>query len=70
MDKVLASVIAFLDALPLLVTGYDDVVAAASALSAQIKVFVTEGRDPTDAEWSDLDAQVKGLLGQLDATGG
>lgn len=66
MNAVLTLVLQFLDALPLLLAGYEDVKAAAAALSAQIKTMQAEDRDPTDEEWSALDAQVATLMSTID----
>lgn len=38
-----------------------------AALTAQLKLFQSENRDPTQAEWDELNARLGGDLGGLDA---
>ena len=63
----LALAIQVLEALPSLVTAGEQVLALIENTVSSLKVMQAANRDPTDAEWAALDAQVKALLGQLKA---
>jgi N-acyl-D-aspartate/D-glutamate deacylase len=56
-----------LTALPGLIEAGANVVAVVQHGTAKVKQLQTEGRDPTPAEWDELDTMINGLRGQLHA---
>ena len=44
-----------------------DIATAAGPLYAKLKAIQDEGRDPTDQEWADLNAEIDRLRGELHA---
>jgi N-acyl-D-aspartate/D-glutamate deacylase len=56
-----------LTALPGLIEAGANVVGVIQHGTAKVKQLQTEGRDPTQAEWDELDTMVNGLRAQLHA---
>lgn len=56
-----------LELLPSLIQAGINVVGLIESTSATIKLAQSENRDPTDAEWAALDAQISALRAQLNA---
>lgn len=62
---VLALATTVLELLPSLITAGVDVLSLIQNTSSVIKTAQSEGRDPTDDEWSTLDTQISALRAQL-----
>ena len=60
-------VIQLLSALPSLIKAGMDVTALIQGSTAKIQAMNTENRAPTDAEWAELNAQIKALQNELHA---
>lgn len=58
-------ILAALQLLPTLISAGTTVEAAVSGLSAQLKLFQSENRDPNAAEWQALNAQLLAALQAL-----
>ena len=63
----LAIATAVLQLLPSLLQAGIDVMGLLTSTNAVISQAQAEGRDPTDAEWQALDAQISALRAQLNA---
>lgn len=63
----LAYAIQLLSALPSLIKAGMDVTTLIQGSTAKIQAMNTENRAPTDAEWAELDAQIKALQAELHA---
>lgn len=59
-----------LTALPQLLAAGFDVAALVQQARDRLQTFHDEGRDPTDAEWQELDDQIGLLRGQLHGPAG
>ncbi len=67
MGSALAYAVSLLTELPGLISAGKDVVDLVKSGSTALKSMQDAGRDPTDAEWSALNAQIKALRDELHA---
>ena len=68
MGTALALAIQALEVLPTLITASAEALGFIDNTTAALKAMQLENRDPTEAEWTALDAQIATLRAQLDAT--
>ena len=64
---ILQFVLAALQALPVVATTAEQLVAQIGTLKDQIALFVAQNRDPTADEWAALNAQLTAALTALNA---
>jgi hypothetical protein len=64
---VLTYILTALQALPSIIAAGGQLAAEANALSAQLKLFATEKRDPTPEEWAAQATALSSALAQLTA---
>jgi hypothetical protein len=69
MGTALALAIQALEVLPTLITASADALGFIDSTSSALKAMQAENRDPTDAEWAALNAQIATLRAELDRTG-
>lgn len=63
--ETLQFILLALEALPKVVAAGADLAAEASALTAQLRTFASEGRDPTAAEFAAQRAKMQGAADDL-----
>jgi hypothetical protein len=68
MESALALAIQALEVLPSLFSASAEALGFISSTTAALRAMQSESRDPTDAEWAELNAQIATLRTQLDAT--
>lgn len=56
-----------LEALPALMLAGQNIVEMVASSSAKLKVMIDEKRDPTEAEWEELNGQIDALRAELHA---
>lgn len=61
----IAYAVQLLSSLPALIQAGRDVVGVVQNGTAKLQTMQAEGRDPTQAEWDELDADIKRLQGEL-----
>ena len=64
-ELILQFLAAALQALPTVIATVDQAKAEIEALAAQLRLFQTQNRDPTAAEWADLNARLSAALDGL-----
>jgi hypothetical protein len=68
MGTALALAIQVLEVLPTLITAGADALGFIDSTTSALKAMQAEDRDPSDAEWADLNAQIATLRARLDGT--
>jgi hypothetical protein len=65
MGTALALAVQVLEILPTLITASSEALGFIESTTATLKAMQADNRDPTDAEWAALDAQIATLRAEL-----